>query len=793
MKLDANNNQGILYRIAKSNLQGKKLYSFFSFLSIALSVTFVTVLALFLLGTQTAEKRMLDNMQQVMFMDVTESQMEALASDSRTELMIPYKEGGEEFTLDGVKYSLNYLKSQPDQIQTYTPAAGREPESYQEIVVDKGFMEQLGKECTIGEKLVLPVRDKQEEFVICGYTDSQTAAAVYSVYVSRAFANQSEFMKDAGYTALVRIQGAADMESSGFETTVYQMAVDYGIRRSDVNINGRFEESLQAGNGTAYLFVLISLFIMGAGAIVIYSIFYLSVTSRTTEIGQLQTIGMTQKQIKRMVRREGLLLSSLSVPLGLALGSVIAYVLESDGWNARNTAVLLILIGSFELLVVQISIQKPASLAARVSPIEAARNTGTQERDEKKKRTHRRLTAFVLAKQGLNQKKRNLMTASLAFGGILFMIAASYLSAWDRLAYSREGEFEQSEYQIEYLYNAHNPAAYGPTDLQLAGHLSEELEEEILAIPHVKSVTVEHGTYGNLEYQGATWNQGFYRLTPDSAKYYETDMEGNHSYEYLTEHDGVIITNSEFISGINGVQFQVGDSITLHWFDGEEHTAELQIAAIMPGRLNENTQFDVCMTDQTMEKLWGDMNTADSFSVSIEDYEKYGDQVEQRIRALVEPYGDLALQTLRERIAEDAANIQKIQMQIYGICGFIILFSILNLVNLVIGNIATRRRELSMLESIGMEERQIRAMLFWESIQFVLPAILCTVLVGGAAGYGVVAALKQSAASYLNYQFPAVPAVLYAVFVILIPVVISYFSLKGQEKTSLVERIKYTD
>lgn len=792
MKLDANNNQRILYRIAKSNLLGKKLYSFFSFLSIALSVTFVTVLALFLLGTQTAEKRMLDNMQQVMFMDVTESQMEELASDSRTELMVPYKEGGENFTLDGVKYSLNHLKSQPDQIQTYTLAEGKEPETYQEIVVDKGFMEQLGKECIIGEKLVLPVQEQQEEFIVCGYTDKQSATAVYSVYVSRAFANQSEFMKDAGYTALVRIKGAEDMESSGFETMVYQMAMDYDILRSNVNINGRFEESLQAGNDAAYIFVLVSLFIMGAGAIVIYSIFYLSVTARITEIGQLQTIGMTQKQIKKMVRQEGFLLSSLSIPLGLVLGSVIAYVLEPDGWNIVNSSVMVILIGIFELLVVQISIRKPASLASKVSPIEAARDTGMQEHDDKKKRAHRRLTTFVLAKMGLNHKKRNLMTASLMFGGIVFMIAASYLYAWDRLAYSREGEFEQSEYRIGYMYNAHNPATYGPTEMQLTGHLSKELEEELLAIPHVESVTAEHGTYGNLEYQGATWAQGFYRLTKNSVEYYETDMEGNHSYEYLAEHDGLIITNSEFLSGINGVQFQVGDSIVLHWFDGEEHTAELEIAAIMPGKPNEQTQFDICMTDQTMKKLWGDMNTVDSFAVSIEDYERYGDQAEQEIRAIVEPYEDLNIQTLREKIAEDAVNIQKIQMQIYGICGFVILFSILNLVNMVIGNIATRRKELSMLESIGMEEKQMRAMLFWESIQFVLPALVCTLIVGGVTGYGVVAVLKQSA-NYLNYHFPLLPVLLYVAGVILIPIIISYISLKGQEKTSLVERIKYVD
>ena len=63
MKLDANNNGRIIYRIAKSNLTGKKMYSIFSALSIALSITFVSAMVLFLQGMQTVEKRMLDNMQ----------------------------------------------------------------------------------------------------------------------------------------------------------------------------------------------------------------------------------------------------------------------------------------------------------------------------------------------------------------------------------------------------------------------------------------------------------------------------------------------------------------------------------------------------------------------------------------------------------------------------------------------------------------------------------------------------------------------------------------------------------
>ncbi len=794
MKLESNNNRGIIYRIAKSNLMGKKRHSFFSLLSIVLSITFVTTIALFLTSTQTAEKRMLENMQHAMFISVSEGQMEEMGLDPRTEIMVPYKEGGETFQIKGVKYRFLYLASQEDKIQTYVPTEGREPEEYGEIVVDKQFMDNIGQECKIGEKVLLNVQDRQEEFVVCGYTDQQYAMSTHSIYVSRAFANQSSLMKDMEYTALVRIVDAPYMEPSAFETTVYQMAMDHGVKRSDVNINGRFEESLQSGNMAFYTMALISLFILIGSSIVIYSIFYLSVASRTQQIGQLLTIGMTQRQIRKMVRWEGIILDGISIPMGVVLGGVIAYFLEPEGWEFLNYVLVAVTVGIFGMIAVQISIGKPAALAAKVSPIEAAQNSNAENNRNKGAKGRRKLTAFVMAQlgQGKNHKKRRLMTASLAFGGVVFMTAASYLYAWDELAYAREGEFENAEYIVSYLYNAHNPSAYGPTEMQLKGHLSEWLREKLLKIPHVRSVKMENSAFGSIEYQGATWVQGFCRLTEESDEYFNMDMDGDGTYAYLCERDAILITNSDFISGINGVSFQAGDKITLRWFDGTERTAELEIAAVTSDTAPANTGYDICMADKTMEKLWGGMNTASSFAISIEGYETYGEQAEQEIRAALEPYFDLNLSTLREKVIDDSANVQKIKMQIYGISAFMILFSILNLINMVIGNITARKRELSMLESIGMEERQIRKMLFWESIQFVFPAILITLLVGGTAGYGLVLSL-QKAAGYMEYRFPIIPSILYAAGVILIPLAISCICLKGQNKVTLAERIKYDD
>lgn len=51
------------------------------------------------------------------------------------------------------------------------------------------------------------------------------------------------------------------------------------------------------------------------------------------------------------------------------------------------------------------------------------------------------------------------------------------------------------------------------------------------------------------------------------------------------------------------------------------------------------------------------MNATASFSISVEDYEKNGEQVEAALRTLLDDYEDLSLSTLREREIEGAGQI----------------------------------------------------------------------------------------------------------------------------------------
>ncbi len=92
-----------------------------------------------------------------------------------------------------------------------------------------------------------------------------------------------------------------------------------------------------------------------------------------------------------------------------------------------------------------------------------------------------------------------------------------------------------------------------------------------------------------------------------------------------------------------------------------------------------------------------------------------------------------------------------------------------------------------------MEQRQLRKMLFCESIIQMLPSLILTFSVGTLSGFALIQFLQQSAA-YLQYTFPIIAAIFYLLALLGLPLLIlTAGCLRSQEKIPLVERIRYVE
>lgn len=113
--------------------------------------------------------------------------------------------------------------------------------------------------------------------------------------------------------------------------------------------------------------------------------------------------------------------------------------------------------------------------------------------------------------------------------------------------------------------------------------------------------------------------------------------------------------------------------------------------------------------------------------------------------------------------------------------------------NTLITNIVTRKQELAMLESIGMAKGQIRKMLLSESLLLVFATVGVTLTIGTLCGYVLCKAVYNMGAFYMAFKFPTIFAAAYACVLIIVPLLITFVSMKSFSKEALVERLRGTE
>ena len=537
--------------------------------------------------------------------------------------------------------------------------------------------------------------------------------------------------------------------------------------------------------------LLATLFIAFSSGIVIYSVFYLSVSNQVSQIGQLKTIGMTEKQIKRMIRKEGYRFCLFGIPAGITVGIIFAYLLEPNGItiiNAIATSIFAIILG---IIIVQISVYKPAQIASNISPIEATKYVGNnpelKESRVRNRKNHIRLSPYSLAvlSEKQNRKKHNLTIASLAIGGILFMVGATFISSWNPDSFARMGNLEDGEYYITINHNTLvNPKPYGISEYQVDTPFSQELMEELQQIPEVKEIYATERTAAIIEYHNEQLEIPIIPITPDNQEEILKTLPVDWTYETLVKQDAMVILGTSVQKEVYHACPSIGEKVTLRWFDGAEHSIDILIAGTSEKSMNEGFY----LPKETIEKLWGDMDLTASLTLSVPEYEKVGKSVESKLNNILSRHPDLVMETLQEVKASSANTIHNTSVQVYGVSAFVIMFSIFNLTNTLISRISTRRKEFGILESIGMTKKQLKKMLSFEGLYYAAGTVVASIVFGSLVSVIIVRAISNSI-WFFTYKFVIFPMFVIYPFLIALTVIIPAIIYRKIAKTSIIERL----
>lgn len=668
--------------------------------------------------------------------------------------------------VDDANIAMMYMDAQAVEMYKLKLSEGRLPEAENEIVLSRGILEELSLSGEIGDTVTISYQVyrngssdfiQKKDFVICGFlpdTEESKEQKSYTTLVSKAFLKEEIPSNEIVYRFLFQIDTEYANDTEKIEESIQQLAEQFGISEQDYRINEDYLWANYVDPSFIPIMLLIMLIIVVAGIITIYSIYYISMEERVQEFGKIKAIGATTGQLRRSVLLEGFLVAGIAVPLGLLAGTLLTkYVFLSifklyqnenmlmstiQGLIHRGEVQLLIpwiylLAAGVAMLTVFLSLLRPMKIAAKVSEIEAMRYTEEQT-TKKSRKGYSNITVTRLAMIHLagNKKKSLITICSMAITGLFFMVVVTVLSCADpseAADNSVMGEYQISPI-IEFNNKEHPELEW--SQVQKDNPLTEELKEQILQIDGVNSVECYLGNYVEADaFDGD--REGIIEVPESGKELLENGIiEGNATYEELKSGDKVIIDKNLLYWYPD---LKIGDVLEVVFRDkDEECKKQLEIAAIGDYSLGFISFHYLIMAEEGLHSF---SNHNLNMYYRIFADKKYDADVEAKLKALVEENGRIEMDTWKAHYDEWNSAMTLTRGACYAFLGILGAICIMNMINTMIHSVHIRKKEIGMLQAVGMSDLQLLKMLQFEGLFYTAGTLLVAVGGGSVVGYPV--------------------------------------------------------
>lgn len=142
---------------------------------------------------------------------------------------------------------------------------------------------------------------------------------------------------------------------------------------------------------------------------------------------------------------------------------------------------------------------------------------------------------------------------------------------------------------------------------------------------------------------------------------------------------------------------------------------------------------------------------------------------------------------------EDAENYRMVIRLVGGMVGVIFGFAgVLNLINTLVTTILARRREFSVMQSIGMTERQLTKMMVLEGIYYAGGACALGIVLGAVLDLTLVRGILGTMWQF-TFHFTLLPALAVSVILVLLSAAVPILSLRFFYKGSIVEQLRVAE
>ena len=677
---------------------------------------------------------------------------------------------------------------------------GNMPEKENEIAIESGYLNLLNNGAKIGDKIKLSYESlstgeiKEKEFILSGIlqtSDISKAQKSYSAIISKSYFVSEEVDENTKYNVYINIVKPKKLTADEVKESILSIAKNMGIEEYDVRINTDY---INASNPDPQVIaggIIVALIIILSSMLVIYSIFYVSVINKVHEYGKLRAVGATKRQIRKIILREGFILSCISIPLGIAIGYLIGQVvilkaLKMDRYGVGGMNIFIAIgVAVITVISVLLSLLKPMKMACNISPVEAMRYDGNDSKQKKRKGYEEiNLKKITFANLSRNKKRTVITLLSLSLSGILFIVASTIMNCMNPENMAKDHSLGDITVYLD-NYDWNEDGSNNLYDIQANNPLGKEMCERLENIPGVKKINMEKSAWASIDIGAGEKNlediQGFDKEFYDELS--EHLVEGEINKEALESGEGVVYTHPSYAKEFG---IKVGSTQVITIYDGKDsYKKEFTVLALV-----DIGGASIRIPESVMDSL---IKTDTTIRVGLEVKKDMLKSVEEEIKNITDNDEYLSYGTLEDSIETYKKSMAITSVLIYSLVIIIGVIGLMNLINTMITSIITRKRELGILQAIGLSDKQLVKMLQIEGLFYTVGTLLITLTLGNILGYIAVIIFRNTGASYAIYDYPLTQTIIMIVAITLVQILITYMVTNNFKKDSLVDRIRYSE
>lgn len=599
--------------------------------------------------------------------------------------------------------------------------------------------------------------------------------------------------------------------------------------------------------------LILLLFIILAGYLIIYNVFSLSVKTDIRTYGLLKNIGTTGKQLKKIVHRQAIYLSVIGIPIGIVAGYgasvLMAPSLNATIDSQQNSAsvvvvnanVLIFFIAAvFTLLTVYLSCMQSCRMVEKVSPVEALRLSENDSDANNNGMICYMCSKICLEKRKVCLKKyfsKNRVVAHLStnwFGmalknmfrewkkGLIVMLSIALSMVVVNCIFMLVNGYDISMYEKALFasdFKIDQMTDFAPTT-NFHG-ISPKVQKTLEKCPYSKATgyvyySQEKHNAANDELLQKTFHQLAKQVKSDWSDYekkiwsdFQKSKEVNvHflginkaifdklewknkpcSWGKFQSGNTVIVDYSQQVEPNS--YYNVGDTFSMQYSSGDKKNYTVLGEATMPYAIDYPYADILYITVMVPESEFKEHTGIDSAMYATIDAKKgQEEQVKKYLNHTILKENDMLNVS---SVLDTRASFQKYVNRYYSIGTFLVIIllgiGIMNFFNTTATSVLSRKRELTLLEAVGMTRKQIIKMLIAEGCIYFIGAFILAVLIICTMSERILSNTIGQA-FFFQMHLTILPCLCMIPLFLIIAIVIPYYQYWKMSQETIVERLR---